>query len=156
MASVVCGIVEVCVFRFAGDRPGYLVLQRAGEDVLYPGIWQIVTGSIDERESAAEAALRELREETGLRPRRFWSAPHVSTHYDPAHDAVNLSPLFAVQVDPTGEPVLSSEHQRYEWLPLPLALRRLVWPGQRQGLEIVHRYLLGDEEAGRLTLLSTP
>ena len=43
----------------------YLILQRA-EGRTNPGIWNVVTGYIKERESAEEAALRELKEETNL------------------------------------------------------------------------------------------
>ena len=153
MTAIICRIVEVCVFRFAHDRPEYLVLQRAADEPLHPGIWQMVTGTIDGDEKASETAIRELKEETRLRPDRFWAAPHVSTFYDVALDAVNVSPLFAAQVGPGEEPVLSSEHQRHEWLPYRQAAQRLIWPGQRQGLAIVHEYLLGGEEAGRRTML---
>jgi len=51
------------------------------------------------------------------------------------------------------EPTLSPEHSHYEWFPYNEAYRCLVWPGQREGLEIVEKYILGGEEAGRLTVL---
>lgn len=43
-----------------------LILQRA-EGRLNPGKWDVVTGYIQDRESAEEAALRELKEETNLK-----------------------------------------------------------------------------------------
>ena len=43
----------------------YLVLQRANHRS-NPGKWNCVTGYIKDRESAEEAALRELKEETNL------------------------------------------------------------------------------------------
>ncbi len=43
----------------------YLILQRASHRTS-PGKWNFVTGYIQERESAEDAALRELKEETNL------------------------------------------------------------------------------------------
>lgn len=153
MAIIVCRIVEVCVFRFVKDRPWYLMLKRAPDERIYPGLWQFVSGSIVEGEKAFDAALRELKEETGLTPNRFWAVPHVSTFYDPAYDALNLSPLFAAQVGPRDEPRLSAEHSSYEWVSFEEAMRRLVWPGQRDGIAITEKFILGGEEAGLRTLI---
>lgn len=47
------------------DNNDYLVLQRADRRSS-PGKWNHVTGYIKDRESAEEAALRELKEETNL------------------------------------------------------------------------------------------
>ena len=154
MANIVCRIVEVCVFRFMNDRPEYLMLKRSPDEKIYPNLWQFVSGSLHEGEKATVAGLRELKEETGLAPKRFWVVPHANMFYDPAYDAVNVSPLFAAQVDAGDEPTLSAEHCEFEWLPFADARRRLVWPGQRLGLEVIDKYILGGEEAGILTLIS--
>ncbi len=153
MAIIVCRIVELCVFRFENDRPRYLMLKRSPGEVLYPNLWQLVTGSIVEGEKASDAALRELREETGLTPVRFWVVPHTTTFYDPGHDAMNICPMFAAQVSKESTPKLSAEHCAHEWLSFERARQRLVWPGQRSGLEVVEKYILGGEEAGTLTLV---
>jgi dATP pyrophosphohydrolase len=151
MAIVVCRIVEVCVFRFRNNKAEYLMLKRSPDEKIYPNLWQYVSGSLDDGEKAYEAALRELKEETGFTPDRFWVVPHTNVFYDPAYDAVNLSPVFAAQVPSGAIPDLSGEHCAYEWLPYSEAAQRLVWPGQRAGLEIIHKYILGGEQAGVLT-----
>ncbi|MBM2841112.1 MAG: dATP pyrophosphohydrolase [Bacteroidetes bacterium] len=151
MAIIVCRIIEVCVFRFVNNRSEYLMLRRSPGEKIYPNLWQFVSGSLHDGEKATDAALRELKEETGLTPKRFWVVPHANTFYDHSYDAVNVSPLFAAQVDPDDEPRLSAEHSAFEWLRLDDARRRLVWPGQRAGLEIVEKYIVGGEEAGKLT-----
>ncbi|MBM2844898.1 MAG: dATP pyrophosphohydrolase [Bacteroidetes bacterium] len=148
---IACRIVEVCVFRFVQDHPQYLLLKRSNNEEIYPGLWQFISGSIHDKEKATEAALREMYEETGLTPRQFWVVPHVNTYYDHAYDAVNLSPFFAAQVMPDDEPALSKEHQHYEWLRYHDARRKLVWPGQRQGLDIVKDSIIGGEAAGERT-----
>ena len=151
MAIIVCRIIEVCVFRFVNDHAEYLLLKRSPDEKIYPDIWQFVSGSLEDGEKASDAALRELREETGLIPRRFWAVPHVNMFYDHGYDAVNVSPLFAVQVEINDEPKLSFEHCSYEWLRYEYARLRLVWPGQRSGLETVEKYIIGGEQGGILT-----
>jgi 8-oxo-dGTP pyrophosphatase MutT (NUDIX family) len=148
--AIVSTIVEVVVFRFRKDRPEYLVLRRSMTDELYPGIWQIVTGTIREAERAVDAALREVMEETGCSPRRFWTVPHANVFYDRSADAMHLSPMFAMQLETTAEPRLSDEHSAYEWLSVREAVRRLVWPGQRHGVHTVEEFIVGGEEAMRL------
>ncbi|HXX64523.1 MAG TPA: NUDIX pyrophosphatase [Bacteroidota bacterium] len=150
MSGLSARVIEVCVFRFAHDRPEYLLLRRSTSESLYPGMWQIVTGTLEENEKAYEAALREVQEETGLRPEHFWIVPYTNSFYDRHSDAVILIPFFAAQVPPADDPVLSAEHSAWQWLPYDQALKHLVWPGQRRGVEIVHQYILGGQEAASL------
>lgn len=150
MASAVSQIIEVCVFRFTGNSIQYLLLKRATDDLLYPGIWQWVTGTVQEGERSLDAGLREFREETGLKGERLWIVPHVTMFYDSVHDCVHLNPLFAIQVENGVDPVLSPEHQEFGWVPYVEARRRLVWPGQRQGLDLIDRFIVAGEEGASL------
>jgi dATP pyrophosphohydrolase len=124
----------------------FLVLKRAEGEKLYPGLWQIVTGTMKKNETALQAALRELKEETGLSPKRSWTVPYVDSYFDLAKETIQLVPVFAVELDPSSTPRLSSEHQRFEWLRFKDAQRRLVWPGQRRTMEIVHEFIIGNTE----------
>ena len=151
MPAIVSTIVEVCVFRFGESAPEYLLLKRSADDALYPGIWQLVTGTIRDGEKAVEAALREVQEETGLLPTHFWIVPHASVFYDQHADAMHVGPMFAVQVERDARPVLSAEHEAFVWMHSKSAQERLVWPGQRQGLEVVDRFIVGGEDAKRLS-----
>jgi dATP pyrophosphohydrolase len=148
--QILSQIVEICVFRMNKSKPQYLVLQRSSNDDLYPNLWQIVTGTITESENAIKTALRELKEETGLDAKRFWSVPCVDSYYDSSKDAVQLVAVFAVEVDPESEVQLSSEHQKYSWLKYSEAKESLVWPGQKHTIDIVQDYMVGKKEAARL------
>jgi len=150
MPTIVCRIVEVCVFRFHNSGPEYLLLHRAHDEELYPDSWQIASGGIEAGETAIETALREVEEETKLPLRRMWVVPHVNVFYDPRHDVVHHSPVFAVETDPQAEPVLSHEHQAYEWCTQERAKTLLVWPGQVKALEIVHEYIVRGRTAAAL------
>ena len=125
-------------------------MRRSPDDPLYPGIWQFVTGTMGDGETALAAALRELKEETGRVPGSFWVVPFVNSFYDHVHDAVNHCPFFAAEFLAEEEPTLSPEHVAYEWLPLDQATRRLVWQGQRQGLAIVHDWIVQAKDGGEL------
>ena len=151
MAIIVSKTIEVCVFRLVNGRHEYLMLKRSSDEKIYPNLWQFVSGSVIDGEKALDAALRELKEETGFAPERFWTVPYVNSFYDPAHDAVNVSPVFAAQVETGKPPTLSSEHSAFEWLSFADAQQRLVWPGQRLGLDLIEKYIIGREEAGILT-----
>lgn len=154
MATVVSRTVEVCLFRVAGGVPSYLLLQRSNDEPLYPGMWQLITGTIQSGERAADAARRELIEETGLAIKKFWIVPFVNSFYAATEDAVHMSPFFAAETGVGSEPTLSDEHQGYVWCQREQAEKKLVWPGQREGLRIVHEYIAGGQEASRL--LSIP
>jgi 8-oxo-dGTP pyrophosphatase MutT (NUDIX family) len=151
MPKIVSSIIEVCIFKFEDSRVQYLLLQRTMREKVYPGTWQFVTGSIEEGERAHESALRELFEETGLKPSGFWVVPYISSFYEHRSDAVHLCPMFAAQVRVGAQPVLSSEHDAFEWCDFDGARRRLVWPGQREGLRIVQEYIVRGETAGEIT-----
>jgi len=125
---------EVCPFRIRRDRGEFLLLRRAPEEPVYPG-------------------LCELREETGAVPAGFWVVPAVSAFYDASADAIRSVALFAAQLEEEAGVRLSSEHDAFLWLTAADARRKLVWPGQRTCLDVVEQYILGGEEAGRLLAL---
>ena len=143
-------VIELYAFRFHADHLEYLVLKRSPHDPLYPGIWQIVTGSIESGETAIEAALREFQEETGLPPSKFWVLPQIGSFYDYQTDTVRLSVLFACQVPDGRDPRLSEEHVGWQWLPAAEATLLLAWPSQGTGVGLVEKVIGHGEQAGGL------
>lgn len=153
MTNVVSLYVEVCVFKFENGKAKYLILQRSETEKVYPGIFQFITGTIEEGEKAIAAAKREMFEEIGLHPKKFWVLPTVNSFYIYTQDIVNLSPMFLAEVESNASPVLSSEHQAYGWYNFEGAVNILAWHGQRQALKIVDDFLTGKDEWGKLTEL---
>lgn len=132
----------VSVLVVLHDGKGHaLLLQRHGEKVL----WQSVTGSIEEGESLETAALREVREETGivLSPNDLHNC-HLSTEYDiypqwrnryPLGIARNTEHTFRAVIDRNSSIVLAAdEHQQYQWLPLREAARLAFSPSNQAAL----------------------
>jgi dATP pyrophosphohydrolase len=133
--------VEVYVFRRQGRRVQFLCLRRARAERL-PGVWQPVTGRRRRRESALAAARREVREETGLQPRRWWVLETPTLFLDRRTGEAVVLPLFAAEV-PSGAAVrLSREHDADAFLPARAAGRRFLWDAQRRALEDVRRQVL--------------
>jgi len=141
MIPVACKQIEVYLFRRRRGRVEFLLLRRSPERSLV-GVWQPVTGGIDAGEPAWRAAAREVREETGLRPVRWWALEHLTLYYEPAQDAVRALPLFAAEVAWTDPVHLSHEHDRYAFLSLALAARRVLWALQRRALAAVRDEIL--------------
>ena len=153
MPNIVSQIVEVTVFRKSEAGPQFLVLKRSAKDKLYPGIWQIVTGVIETGEKAVHAALREVSEETGLSPVKFWRLPFVNSFFDANQDLVHMCPNFAVLADPQAAPRLSKEHDSCLWCPPDEALRLLPWSGQRRAVDtVIDRFVTETEESRLLEL----
>lgn len=133
MPDIVSNVIDVYAFRRSAMQVEFLLLKRS-EGRRLAGTWQAVHGRIEPGETAVQAALRELEEETGLRPIGFWQLEFVNTFYLAAEDALLMCPCFAAEIDPATEIVLSAEHTDYRWEPSEQALEGYMWPGQRHAV----------------------
>jgi dATP pyrophosphohydrolase len=143
-------IVDVYVLRFPGGRPrrapDVLLLRRAAGG-RSPGSWETVHGHIMDGEEPVAAALRELREETGLSPERLYNLSRVESFYLHARGVVALIPAFCAVVPPDAAVAISAEHDRSEWLDPDEAAVRFAWPREARALADALR-LLGGGDAG--------
>ena len=121
-----------------GDAPRFevLVLRRApgGRNA---GAWETVHGSVESGERPEAAALRELREETGLAPLRLYNVSRVEAFYQHRTGEVALIPVFAAFVAADAAALVSAEHDRAEWLAPAAAIKYLGLPLKRRALEDV-------------------
>lgn len=141
MPAVDCTFVEVYLFRRRGRRVEFLALRRAPGRRL-GGVWQPITGHLRRGETALAGAVRELREETGFTPHRWWALEMMTLFYDTRHDCVRLEPLFAAEVAPDDQVRLSHEHDAWRFLPARQAGALYLWESQRRGLDAVRREVL--------------
>jgi len=132
------------VLRRVGRSWRVLLLQRAS-GVRSPGSWEIVHGSIEPGEAPPDAALREVREETGLAPLRLYSVT-VNPFYLNQWGSVQLAIVFAVVVG-SERVTLSAEHRAFRWLSVAKARDKLTWPREKEALDHV-AWLLRSGDAG--------
>lgn len=135
-------VVDVYPYRFGASGAVEFLLMRRAVGRAYAGQWRMVGGKIEAGEAAWQAALREVQEETGQRPRRFWVLPSLNTFYEWQEDRVNLTPAFAAEL--RGDPMLDREHDAFCWLQMEEAAGRLSWPEQQRLLRLAGRMLEED------------
>jgi hypothetical protein len=64
----------------------------------------------------------------------WWALEHLATFYDTGRDHVRVVPVFAAEVAWTDRVDLSHEHDRYAFVSLAEARRRVLWATQRQAI----------------------
>ena len=121
----------------------YLLLKRIPSR---GGVWQGVTGGLEEGEVLEEAAKRELYEETGFPPLKIekidlWYSFPVADEWRHLYKAdvkEIIEYVFVAFLD-AGEPVLDpQEHDQYRWCSIDEALQLLYWPDNKEALKQVH------------------
>jgi len=105
-----------CHIAYYNDKKSdweFLLLKRSKDipNQRYPGIWQGVTGKIENSEFPYKTALRELMEETGLKADKLWTIDQVNTFYDAEENIMTLVPVFGVAVNSIN--VLLSKEQLF-------------------------------------------
>ena len=128
-------VVRECIEAYLYSRPP-LELLLFRRPPARGRIWVPISGKVDPSDPDLEAAVRrELREETGLaragplRPLDW----HVRFRAD--NGEVWRLHAYAVKVDRGFVPTLSPEHEAFEWVDTPEALRRLHYEDNRGAVE---------------------
>jgi dATP pyrophosphohydrolase len=143
--QIVSDLIEAHIFHKSVDGIEFLLLKRA-ERSIYPGLWQMVTGKMKKNEPAYKAALREIKEETGMVPVKFWVAPNINSFYDQSRDVISNLPVFVCRVAEDSDVLLSEEHCKFQWAKPEIAKHLLAWPGQKKSVDIITEYF-SDEKS---------
>ncbi len=139
--------VSVLVVIYARDTKRVLMLQRRDD----PAFWQSVTGSVEEGETALQAALREVNEEVTIdvaaeqltlldcqRTVEFEIFSHLRHRYAPGIER-NTESWFCLAL-PHERQIVFTEHLTYRWLDAPAAAVLTKSWSNRQAIEefIIH------------------
>jgi len=135
--------VEVAVFVTRRRGQEILLVHRAPKQGDY---WHVVSGGVESGETTAEAAARELREETGL-VAHIGAGVEVTEYvyplteepaerrnlYDPSVVEVQVT-CYCVAAADDWEPILDWEHDGHRWCGRGEAFATLRWPATAQAL----------------------
>ena len=141
--KIISNMIEAHIFRETEVGIEFLLLKRSEKEI-YPGLWQMVTGKVEKNETAYQAALREIQEETGLKTERLWVVPNVNTFYSHENNTISLLPVFAAKVKGYEEIKISDEHAESCWYNSEKAKSMLAWEGQRHSVDIINEYYSKD------------
>jgi dATP pyrophosphohydrolase len=140
--------VNVFLYKTVAGEIEYLLLKRVPRtDLKIPGFWQCVSGALEKQESFAEAAQREVLEETGLQIEALTATGFKLTYPvkdewrrlygDEPIDVVEHVFFSKIQADP----VLSEEHSDFEWLSYQQAYQRLTFGDYQAAIQTVNNML---------------
>lgn len=151
-------MIACYVVRRTRNTAEFLQLRRAPGKHL-GGAWSTVRGKIEQQETAWQAALRELREETGITPLDFFQLDTVDIFYLWQDDTLWHCPGFCALVGADTAVQLNDEHDAWRWTPRQSAADEFLWPGERAQIKELCREILDDGPARtylRIPLLKQP
>lgn len=141
--SVRPDLIECWVFREGPSGAEILLIRRAPHRI-FAGFWQCVTGGVEPGERVPEAALREVREETGFGPddiEAFYDLDQATPFYDEGPDAVVTAAVFALRVRAGASARLSDEHDGLRWVPVAEVPSLIVWPSYTEAVRRIAEVL---------------
>jgi dATP pyrophosphohydrolase len=150
----------VTVFVVRADASGtsqeFLQLHRVRGD--YMGdTWQIIRGGAEADESYVAAALRELKEESGLVPRTFYRVGTVESFFTDVDDTLWHSVAFCAVVDRADSVRLNDEHDDFRWIPRREIEAMTMWASERRLLaDVCSAILDGDTSRAHLRIALEP
>ncbi len=131
------------ILRPAGDSYEFLLARRA-EGKYMGGTWQLISGGIEPGETAWQAAIREMHEETSLKPLELYRLSHVTQFYRPDNDTLNTGVTFCAIVQANASVSLDSENTEFQWMPVENTRAQLMWANDQEAFDEVCRVILND------------
>ncbi|MDQ1266224.1 MAG: dihydroneopterin triphosphate diphosphatase [Bacteroidota bacterium] len=146
MPDFISSTIQVHIAKYDEKHCEYeqLLLLRSETAEPYPSLWQVVTGRIEEGETALETALREVYEETGLEPMKIWTIPYITTFFNVYQNKIHASPVFGFLVQRESIVKISEEHSGFQWLNWDQSVERLELPSHREASVIFMDYILNN------------
>jgi 8-oxo-dGTP diphosphatase len=116
-------VAAVVVFVFRGGR--LLAMRRSRDNDAAPGAWEALSGRVNPGEQPFDAAVREAQEESGLSVR---VEPRPVLSYAAKRNRDEMIVVAYRGQAPSGEVVLSEEHDAFAWMTLDEFARACPFP----------------------------
>jgi dihydroneopterin triphosphate diphosphatase len=130
-------LVSCWIFRVGADGQLRILMLHRAPGRIFPGMWQPVTGGLEDGERILEGALRELVEETGIDPpaiEMLYGVDQVNIFHADHLDSLQAEAVFAAELKPGIEAQLSDEHDDQRWVSPADAREMVVWPAYREAI----------------------
>lgn len=150
MASIPVNTSTVCavVLSKQGGDTKMLLLKRTKGDY-----WCHIGGKVEADESAWQAALREIREETAAAVKAFYAADYIEQFYQIEANAITLVPAFVAWVAESTPITLNHEHSAYRWCTLAEAKALVPFANQQALYEHVWARFVDSEPSDLLRIM---
>jgi len=133
--------IAAYICKIENETAYFLLIRRCGK--FLNGNWQMVSGKIEKGETAWQAALREIKEETNLVPEKLYSADWVERFYEANQNCINLVPVFVAFVKEPLEVKLSpAEHDAFKWVTKAEMMKGLEFRSQKDALNHIDTYFI--------------
>ena len=94
--------------------------------------WCHVAGKVEANETASQAILREVLEETGIQPQQLFNADFIEQFYEPSLNVIEMIPVFVGYCEQNQGVELNHEHTEYQWCNIQEAKNLAVFSNQRK------------------------
>jgi dihydroneopterin triphosphate diphosphatase len=133
------GVAAVLIKRTGSD---YKVLLLKRDTSVLRDVWCYIGGGIEEGEKAWEAALREVKEETGITDLSLYSSNQFDQIYSPKENYIYIAPVFVGYVDESQKVNLNYEHSDYKWVSFKEAFDTVSLPGNEEVLLSIEKHFV--------------
>ncbi len=120
----------------------YRVLLLRRSTPVLRGLWCYIGGGIEAGETSWEAAIREVREETGITKVDLYNSNKFDQFYSSADNYIYLAPVFVGYVNDDQDVALNHEHSEYRWMTFGEAIDSAAIPGNDEVLRFVEKHFV--------------
>ena len=132
--------VFVIVYKKSGDKISLLALKPNPEPNRNTD-WYVVTGGVDKDEKYIDAAVREVREELGVKVWKIVDLDNEMTYTDHITGVKHTERCFGSEIK-NDKIELNEEHIDYKWLTPQEFIETIWWEGNKAELkELVDKVL---------------
>ena len=112
------------------------------------GCWCHVDGKVEVDETASQAILREICEETSIQVQQLFSADYLEQFYESSQNVIEIIPAFVGFCEKNQTVVLNNEHTDYKWCSLSEAKVLAAYLNQKKLYDFVwENFVLKQPEA---------
>lgn len=144
--------ISVYICRRVENRMQILLLDR---DTGSEDNWGITFAQVKPMEMCWQAALNEVRTDTGAVPDRIYSVDHVETFYDVKLHAVMLSPVFVAFFDHGQDTKPILPNVKSMWLDASESMVYLALAHQRDIVKMINKEFFAREPSEDLKVYPT-